>query len=425
MSYDESTDYVAYIGIDWASKKHDICTYDENGKIVKQEIIINEPENLYRWIAEVRNKFPTGQVAICLEQARGSLISFLTQFDWIELYPINPATMSRFRRAFYPSYSKSDMNDAKLIGSILLTHREHLRKWQPDDTQTRKLDRLNRFRRKVVDRRTGLKNHLRHTLNEYFPQALELSKHDIGCNLSCLFLLKWSTPKAAMSATEEELRQFYRQSNCRKATLIEDRIATIKSITELTKDNGIIAPCSFEVEILCSQILNLNQNILDIEKEIAIEFTQHTEYELFDSFPGAGAAIAPRLLTALGTDRERFQSADEVERCSGIAPVKEASGKQSWTHMRRQCSKYTRQTFQEYAARSIIHSTWAKAYYRMQREKGSKHQAAVRALAFKWIRIIYRCWKSNTAYDEAKYITALIRSGSPIVSQIKKIEMLA
>jgi hypothetical protein len=71
------------------------------------------------------------------------------------------------------------------------------------------------------------------------------------------------------------------------------------------------------------------------------------------------------------------------------------------------------QTFVEWAAQSIPHSYWARAFDEQQRAKGSAHQAALRALAFKWIRILYRCWQDRTPYDEATDLTALKRRGSP------------
>ena len=48
----------------------------------------------------------------------------------------------------------------------------------------------------------------------------------------------------------------------------------------------------------------------------------------------------------------------------------------------------------EWAAQTINKSFSAGAFYRQQRDKGSSHQAAVRALAFKWLRILYRCWQT-------------------------------
>ena len=92
---------------------------------------------------------------------------------------------------------------------------------------------------------------------------------------------------------------------------------------------------------------------------------------------------------------------------SGIAPVTEASGKSRRVHWRMACSKLLRQSFHEFAAQSIPWCDWAKAYYLTLRERGKKHNAAVRALAFKWLRIMFRRWKSKTAYDDAVYMTSL------------------
>ncbi len=59
-------------------------------------------------------------------------------------------------------------------------------------------------------------------------------------------------------------------------------------------------------------------------------------------------------------------------------------------------------------------------YYRQQRAKGCTYQAALRSLAFKWIRILYSCWQTRTPYDEATYLKTLERRGSPLVSGIEQ-----
>ena len=97
---------------------------------------------------------------------------------------------------------------------------------------------------------------------------------------------------------------------------------------------------------------------------------------------------------AFGEQRERFTSAAELHKYAGIAPVTERSGKKSWVHWRLQCPTFLRQTFVEWAAESIRHSFWAQVYYQQQRDKGKAHQVAVRALAFKWLRISIAVGKS-------------------------------
>ena len=134
------------------------------------------------------------------------------------------------------------------------------------------------------------------------------------------------------------------------------------------------------------------------------------------SLPGAGAALAPRLLAALGSQRDRYASAEEVQKYSGIAPVTERSGKKKWVHFRWACPKFLRQSFHEWAEHSIAQSLWARAYYQQLRDRGKEHHAAVRALAFKWIRSVFRCWQDRAAYDENRYLAALAKRGSPLAS---------
>ncbi len=46
----------------------------------------------------------------------------------------------------------------------------------------------------------------------------------------------------------------------------------------------------------------------------------------------------------------------------------------------------------------------------------TNHQAAMRALVFKWIWIIYRCWQTNTPDNEVTYLESLRKKGSPLLS---------
>jgi hypothetical protein len=100
--------------------------------------------------------------------------------------------------------------------------------------------------------------------------------------------------------------------------------------------------------------------------------------------------------------------------------VTERSGKKAWVHWRLQCPKCLRHTFVAWAAESIRHACWAQVSYQQQRDKGKAHQAAVRALAFTWIHILYRCWQERTPYDEAVYLQALHRRGSSLIQNLAK-----
>ena len=44
-------------------------------------------------------------------------------------------------------------------------------------------------------------------------------------------------------------------------------------------------------------------------------------------------------------------------------------------------------------------------------------RAALRALAFKWIRIAFRCWKDRVPYDDFRYLQSLRQRGSPLAAR--------
>jgi transposase len=93
------------------------------------------------------------------------------------------------------------------------------------------------------------------------------------------------------------------------------------------------------VQAIVNQLRPLMVSIKELDKQIAELFAKHEDHELFSSFPGTGEVLAPRLLSVLGADRDRFESAEEIQQLSGIATVTERSGKTCWVHHRFACPK--------------------------------------------------------------------------------------
>jgi hypothetical protein len=103
--------------------------------------------------------------------------------------------------------------------------------------------------------------------------------------------------------------------------------------------------------------------------------------------------------------------------------VTKRSGGSERVHRRYCCPKFHRQSFHEYAKESVLWSRWAGAFYLQQRSKGCPHHTAVRALAYKWQRVIWRCWQDRQPYDEARYEAALRKSGSPVVALLDRVDL--
>lgn len=408
-------EFAAFVGFDWADKKHDLCLVDAATGKKEFSIIKHTPQALEEWARALLSRFGGRKVAVCLEQSRGPLLFALLKYDFLILYPINPSTLANYRGAFSPSRAKDDPTDAEYAVELLIHHRERLKAWTPDDEKTRTLQYLVEHRRRVVSDRTRVSNRMTALLKLYFPQVLQWFD-DIRTDLVCDFLLRWPTLDRVKKVRRASLEKFLREHNSARKQSIERRISSIKEAVGLTTDRAVIDSSVLMMKTLAAQMKAVISAIKEFDRNIEWLCASHDDYHLFASLPGSGSVYSSRLLAAFGTDRKRFESADQVARLSGIAPVMERSGQSSWVRWRYFCPKFLRQSFVEYAGESIKHSFWARAYYAGQRAKGKSHQAAVRALAFKWIRIIYRCWQTRTEYNEVKYLEGLRKKGSPLLS---------
>ena len=408
-------EFTAYVGIDWSHTKHDICIQPTGSEEREFDRIAHQPGDIEQWAQSMSQRFG-GPIAVVLELSKGPLVSALQQFDFFVLVPINPSMLAKYREAFKPSGAKDDPTDAALAVDLVVRHPERFKPLQPQSIEMRTLVHLVEKRRRLVDDRRRFCNRLISALKGYFPQAVEWFSHK-ETFVFCAFITRWPTLKHVKRARRSTLERFFREHNVRRPRIVEARILAIRAATPLTQDPAVIEPYSLEALALAEQLRTVLEVIKRFDEAIAELTPQLPDHELFSSLPGAGPVFTPRLVTAFGEDRERFHSAAEVQRYSGIAPVTERSGNTSWVHWRWACPHFVRQTFVEWAEKTVYRSFWAGAYYRQQRDKGANHHAAVRALAFKWIRILYRCWKSRTPYDESLYLKALQRRGSSLVPQ--------
>ncbi len=228
-------------------------------------------------------------------------------------------------------------------------------------------------------------------------------KSDIALN----FLSRWPTLNELHRTKTHTVRSFFYAHNSRSQSLIEKRLQQIGDALNVTDDLALIEPLVLTTKCLVGQLRQFNQVIKEFDHKIKELFKSHPDHFLFESLPGAGEQLAPRLLSLFGSDRSRWADATDIQKYSGIAPVIERSGKSVWVHRRLSRPIFICQTFHEFAQQSVQRSSWADQYYRRQRERGKSHHSAIRALAFKWIRIICACWKAHKPYDESFYLHAL------------------
>lgn len=416
--------YAAFVGLDWADREHAVCLLA--GDALERCNLQQKAAAIDEWALALKARFPEQLIAVCLEASRGPLVYALLKYDFLVLFPLNPKQLAAYRAAFRPSGGKNDPSDAELLAKFLREHHAELRAWHPDDPLTRSLRLLGEARRSWVDQRTAAGNRLLQALKEAYPLALEfLGKHVYATRFLEL-LVRFPTQRELQRATPKLLARWLKK--LRRVTedqLLDPgndpRIVAIRHAPQLVTDPAVLRANRLAVLHLARQLQQFNKTIDAYDQQLQELVPQHPDAALFRSFPGAGPALTPRLIAAFGSQRDRFQSAIEVQQLSGIAPVQIQSGKSCVVKKRRACTHYLRQTFQEHARCSLFSCRWAQAYCAMLKHRGVSYHAAIRSLAFKWQRIMFRCWKTREPYDEDRYLRQLHRQKSPLLQFLKPI----
>lgn len=403
--------HVVCIGIDWADETHAYHLTDLTGKPVAGTVQ-QQPGQIRELFEIWRQQFPNATFCIAIEQSKGPLINILLEFPDVQIYPINPAGLANYRKAFAHGGGKNDPSDAMLLYQYLENYRDQLRPLRTDDPLTKELTSLAEDRRRLVDQRAALSNELRAVLKLYLPVVLELQAAKLYAEFLIRFLRKYPTLTEAQKAGATKLRKFFYGVGAEKTA--EARVQRILDAVPLTQNEVTIRCHARRVTAIVEMIHTLNTQIDRYDDAIHELVRQHTDYAIVASLPGASDNSHCRIIAALGDDRTRFASASALQSATGIAPITNQSGKTKTVSCRWACSKFLKQTFHEYAALSITKSAWAKAFYDQQRLQGKSAQTARRALAYKWLRIIYRCWQDRVPYNEEKYIQRLKDTGSPL-----------
>ncbi len=412
-----TTDYVAFVGLDWGDTTHAFAVQATAAATNESGTVAATAEAFHQWLAQMQASHP-GRVALAVEAGRPALLAAMAEYPWLDVFVVHPATCDRYRDAFRPSGAKDDIPDAKTLLTLVVQHRTELHRWRQDGPQTRELAALVIARRHAVDRRTQWCAQWRTALKGYFPQALVLLGDELERPLALDFLQRWPDLTALQKARPATLRGFYSQHSVRRPELVEGRLALIKAARPLIRDSAVIGPAILQVQMLVETLRVVQKHIERFDTRIEAVFAAHPAAAFFRQIPGAGPAFAPRLLVAFGDERTRYPAAASLQMYAGVAPVREKSGQQLWIHWRWLAPTFLRQSFVEWAGLTVLYSPWAHAYCFRQKRLGKKRQAILRALAFKWIRILWRCWQNHEPYDEQRYLASLRRRGSPLAADL-------
>jgi len=402
----------AWIGWDWADQNHDILLDTAEGK-TEQLRLPNLPERLHQWFKELGQRFGQRKVVLCIEACRSALLPIFLEYSFLELYLVNPKSMARFREVVRPSGSKSDQLDCQLACQLVKSHRALLSQFVAEDPLTQELAQLVNYRRSLVDQRSGLANQLKAILKLYNPLALELLQQDTTTALAANFVLKFPSLRAVQETRLDCVRKFFVGQGCRLTEGLQERLARIAAAVAVSNQAHWNNPNSFMACALAEQLKVVAAQVEAIEEHIRILADQHPNKDLAESVPGAAKVLEPRLMVVLGTRVEACPSAEKLAVRHGVAPRRVQSGNSLQITRRLAKPQFEHQTWIEFAKSSLSNCAWAREFVEAKTKAGKSYYTAIRALAYKWIRILHTCWKEGTVYHEATYLAALKKNGSP------------
>jgi transposase len=291
------------------------------------------------------------------------------------------------------SAAKSDPFDAHVLAAFLRTDQTHLQTLHPSSPAAQELKLLTRDYTRLVREQTRLVNQLTAMLKEYYPRALEICG-DVTAKRTAAFLRTYPTPAALTTLTAARWRRF---------------ATTHLQAPQVPVPAHVVRAKQRLVAVLLRQLAPVVEAVDAYRKDIMDFFAQLPAAEWAATLPASRGTLVPTIWAELGDALGRWRSWQHLQGHSGVVPVTRASGKSQLVAFRFACNLHLRRALQQFAFCSLRASAWARVYYDRQRARGHRHQAALRALAAKWVKIIFVLWTRHIAYDENYHLAMMTR----------------
>lgn len=401
-------------GLDWATEAQVVVIVDRQGRVAADLRFEDTAAGWEEFRARAR-QFP--HLALTIETSRGPVVERLLEAG-MAVYPVSPVAAAQFRKRKAPSGVKDDRLDAWSLAEALRTDGQDWRRLKPEDPQTQELRLLCRDEIALIEKRTALVNELRAALREYYPAALE-AFDEWTMPAAWAFVERFPTPQTLQQKGKRQWEKFLHTHRLGRPEKYQERLEIFARATEFCGTPAVTSAKSRLATVLARQLRVLEEQIQEYRAQIERLFAMHADSDIFSSLPGAGKKLAPRLLAEFGADRERFQTPDELRCHAGAAPVTIQSGRHRRVRLRRACNKILRATVHLWADLSRKTCTWAEAYYDKKREQGQSHACALRCLAQRWLKILWKMWQTRTPYNEALHTRNQVRHGSWVVQLVQ------
>ena len=344
-------------------------------------------------------------VPVGIERPDGRLVDALLEAGF-PVVPVSPNAIKTWRDGEVLSGAKSDAGDATVIAEYLRLRAHHLRPATPYSAQTKALRTVVRTRDDVVDMRVAATNQLSALLDMHWPGAKVIFA-DVESPIALAFLTRYPTYASAQRLGEKRLHAFITQHGYSGRRSAAELLTRLRSGPAGVLDPAVSAAAREAVLAMVAVLTAINAALKALDASVVAHLGEHPDAAIFTSLPRSGQINAAQVLAEWGDSRAAYDHPDAIAALAGVSPVTKASGKYRAVHFRWACNKRLRKAITCFADNSRHASPWAAKVYADAIARGHDHPHAVRVLARAWIRVIYRCWNTNTPYDATKHGNAV------------------
>jgi transposase len=388
-----------FVGIDWASKAHELCVVDEQGGVVERFGFAHTERGIAGAVERLAKLGSPGELPIAIERPDGLLVERLLDVGH-EVVPIHPNAFHASRPRWESPGSKSDVGDAFRLADLLRTDRHRLRPLRPLDQATRELQALVRLRDDHVAARVAATNQLAALLAQHWPGAAAIFGR-LDSEIALAFLERYPTPHSSARLGKARLDTFLRRHSYSGRRSTNELLARLRQAPKPAHalDREIVTEL---VQAQTRIVRTLLATIADLNHAITASLEQHTNAQLLKPLPRIGTINLAQIVAEVGPLLDRTSTAEQAAALCGASPITKRSGQQRSVSFRYATNSKARKALMLFVDNSRHASPWAERIYRDARARGCRHPHAIRILARAWIRVIWACWHTNTTYDPSR-----------------------
>lgn len=408
------------VGIDWAEAFHDVALGRPEEGVIEQFRINHTAAGVEQLVARcLELEADPAEVRIVVETRHGILVETLADAGFTVL-PVNPDLVARRRG---PAKKKDDAEDARICCLLALDQFLELRKLVPHGALAGELRAIARDDERAARDERRLLNRLRADLLTTFPAALAVAGDDLGSPVLLRLLARWPSHDQLAAVDPADIITFARAAKHGWPDRFAARIADALAADRLPVKDYLVRAKTGTIALTATQLLAIRDQRRVWERRMGELLLGSPRYgrakqpkepdpgkaipdgDIYLSFPGLGDRLAARIAGEIGEDITQFDTPNGLQCYGGTAPVTRRSGRSEFVVARRLAhNHYLGTAVHQWAFCSLSRSTWAREFYDAKIAAGKSHHSALRALANRWLEILWHCLVKGIHYDETVHI---------------------